>query len=168
MLFWAKMEGSPLFLAAPGSYILYEKNFINQSHVSMSVWCDNLYPKDWFWFTEYYIEPFLGPVGDVQSTEPSNESPILSASFPSTLVFGWFTGFAWTGFKRSLGFADLHDLPPFVQSGNVVPRFLEKWNQNKEIQPKLTPKKSSSTVKVRAHFLWEHRTILNICWTFFP
>ena len=90
---------------------------------------------------------FLGKDGDeaASSTEPSNESPILNASFPSKLVFSWFTEFAWMGFKRSLGFADLYDLPPFVQSGNVVPRFLEKWNQN-EI-PKSSPKKSSTPDK---------------------
>lgn len=70
-----------------------------------------------------------GPGGDVQSIEPSNESPVLNASFPSKLFFSWFTGFAWTGFKRSLGFADLYDLPPYVQSANIVPRFLEKWNK---------------------------------------
>ena len=51
------------------------------------------------------------------------------------------------GFKRSLGFADLYDLPPFVQSGNVVPRFLSKWNQN-EI-PKSSPKKSSTPPAVK-------------------
>ena len=92
-----------------------------------------------------------GPGGDVASSEPSNESPIITASFPSKLVFSWFTGFAWTGFKRSLGFADLYDLPPYIQSGNVVPRFLEKWNQNqKEVPKSPSPKKSSTptTVKV--------------------
>ena len=35
------------------------------------------------------------------SAEPSNESPILNGSFPSKLVFSWFTGFAWMGFKQS-------------------------------------------------------------------
>merc|ERR1719483_1688946 len=93
-----------------------------------------------------------GKDGDeaASSTEPSNESPILNASFPSKLVFSWFTGFAWMGFKRSLGFADLYDLPPFVPSGNVVPRFLSKWNQN-EI-PKSSPKKSSTPPAVKAEF----------------
>jgi hypothetical protein len=95
------------------------------------------------------IKYFLGKDGDeaASSAEPSNESPILNASFPSKLVFSWFTEFAWMGFKRSLGFADLYDLPPFVQSGNVVPRFLEKWNQN-EI-PKSSPKKSSTPPAVK-------------------
>ena len=65
------------------------------------------------------------------------------------------------GFKRSLGFADLYDLPPFVQSGNVVPRFLSKWNQN-EI-PKSSPKKSSSppAVKVPTGYLISKCHILN-------
>ena len=46
---------------------------------------------------------FLGKDGDeaASSTEPSNESPILNASFPSKLVFSWFTGFAWMDFKQS-------------------------------------------------------------------
>ncbi len=69
----------------------------------------------------------------------SKPSPILDASFPSILGFSWFTGFAWSGFKRSLGFEDLPDLPPFVQSNHVVPRFLRKW------QSQLKPKTSSSS-----------------------
>ena len=60
--------------------------------------------------------------------EPSrNESPILDASFPSMLVFSWFTGFAWQGFKRSLGFDDLYELPPFVQSSKVVPEIFVSY-----------------------------------------
>ena len=59
------------------------------------------------------------------STETSKESPIMNASFPSILAFSWFTGFAWTGFKRSLGFDDLYDLPPYVASQSVVPEFLK-------------------------------------------
>ena len=57
--------------------------------------------------------------------ETSKESPIMNASFPSILTFSWFTGFAWTGFKRSLGFDDLYDLPPYVASQRVVPEFLK-------------------------------------------
>ena len=37
------------------------------------------------------------------------------------------SGFAWTGFKRSLTFEDLHDLPPFIKCCNVVPPFLRNF-----------------------------------------
>ena len=60
-----------------------------------------------------------------ETIETSKESPIMNASFPSILTFSWFTGFAWTGFKRSLGFDDLYDLPPYVASQMVVPEFLK-------------------------------------------
>ena len=38
-----------------------------------------------------------------------------------------FSGFAWTGFKRSLTYDDLYDLPPFIKSCNVVPPFLRNF-----------------------------------------
>ena len=72
-----------------------------------------------------------------------NENPILDASFPSLLTFSWFSNFAWLGFKRSLGFDDLYDLPPFVQSASVVPSFLDKWDS------KPSPKKAKA---VKADF----------------
>ena len=58
---------------------------------------------------------YQSPRGGLESSSAltdSKESPIMNASFPSILAFSWFTGFAWKGFKRSLGFDDLHDLPP--------------------------------------------------------
>ena len=58
-----------------------------------------------------YQSPGRGLESSSASTD-SKESPIMNASFPSILAFSWFTGFAWKGFKRSLGFDDLHDLPP--------------------------------------------------------
>lgn len=58
----------------------------------------------------------------------SNESPILDASYPSNLFLSWFTSFAWLGFKRPLGFDDLMDLPPFLQSSTIVPKFLKTLN----------------------------------------
>jgi hypothetical protein len=36
------------------------------------------------------------------SSSDDRPCPELDASFPSHLTFAWFTGFAWTGFKRSL------------------------------------------------------------------
>jgi hypothetical protein len=56
-----------------------------------------------------------------------NESPLMNASYPSYIAFSWFTGFAWTGFKRALTFEDLHDLPPSIKSCNVVPPFLRNF-----------------------------------------
>ena len=51
----------------------------------------------------------------------------MNASYPSYIAFSWFTGFAWTGFKRALTFEDLHDLPPSIKSCNVVPPFLRNF-----------------------------------------
>lgn len=87
------------------------------------------------------------------SSDSSKESPILDASFPSILAFSWFTGFAWMGFKRSLGFDDLYDLPPWFKSSKIVPRFLSKWdaiqiNQPSQSKTQQQPKKSTpDTVK---------------------
>ena len=80
----------------------------------------------------FFSEPFpiyVLPGEETQTKDDSKESPILNASIPSMLFFSWFTGFAWSGFKRSLAFEDLHELPPFIQSKNVVPTFLKNLNQ---------------------------------------
>jgi ATP-binding cassette subfamily C (CFTR/MRP) protein 1 len=81
----------------------------------------------------------------------SRESPEVKASFPSLLVFSWFTGFAWLGFKRPFGFDDLWDLPPMLLSKNVVPRFISKW-VTKQPPKKKQPKKTSSDTVVEAKF----------------
>ena len=90
------------------------------------------------------------PSGEDDS-EGSKESPILDASFPSILVFSWFTSFAWMGFKRSFGFDDLNDLPPWLKSSKIVPKFLAKWNSictKASTQSSSKPKsKSPDTVK---------------------
>ena len=93
------------------------------------------------------------PTNQDDSSDSAKESPILDASFPSILAFSWFTGFAWMGFKRSLGFDDLHDLPPWFKSSKIVPRFLSKWdtirvNQPSQSKTQQQPKKSTpDTVK---------------------
>jgi hypothetical protein len=57
----------------------------------------------------FFVEPrsaYEGPVdGSVVSPRSSSDDrpcPEEDASFPSHLAFSWFTGFAWTGFRRSL------------------------------------------------------------------
>lgn len=78
----------------------------------------------------FFSEPepsYASPSGD-DEPKPVNENPIMSASFPSILAFSWFTGFAWLGCKRSLTFDDLWDLPAYIKSSSVVPRYLSKWS----------------------------------------
>ena len=91
------------------------------------------------------------PKDQQEVQDSSKESPILDASFPSILAFSWFTGFAWMGFKRSLGFDDLYDLPPWLKSSKIVPRFLSKWDatcdQETKAKTKLPKKSSPDTVK---------------------
>ncbi len=55
----------------------------------------------------FFVEPrslYQGPVDGTLTSSSSDDRPCpeLDASFPSHLTFAWFTGFAWTGFKRSL------------------------------------------------------------------
>ena len=62
-----------------------------------------------------------------------------------TPITFFLIGFAWMGFKRSLGFDDLYELPPYIKSSNVVPRFLKRWNRSKPVK---SPKKTT----VKAEF----------------
>ena len=73
-----------------------------------------------------YVTPKYG-TPDV-SDERDHRCPKLSASFPSELAFSWFTGFAWTGFKRALTKEDLWELPPELTSRQIVPRFKRYWD----------------------------------------
>ncbi|TRY74646.1 hypothetical protein TCAL_01629 [Tigriopus californicus] len=82
----------------------------------------------------FWVEPepaYRGPLQIVQA----QPSPLISASFPSQLAFSWFTGLAWSGFKRSLTFDDLWDLNPLLMSRFVFPRFNRYWERTvKQIQ----------------------------------
>jgi hypothetical protein len=55
--------------------------------------------------------------------------PEILASIPSKLLFSWFTGFAWTGVKRTLVATDLWDLSPTIRSKNIVARFNRHWEK---------------------------------------
>lgn len=82
----------------------------------------------------FFVEPepaYRGPLQIVQA----RPSPQITASFPSQLAFSWFTGLAWSGFKRSLTFDDLWDLNPMLMSRFVFPRFNRFWERTvKQIQ----------------------------------
>ena len=82
---------------------------------------------------QFWAEPiakYVTPVSDLDTfvNEEGNPCPKLSASFPSELAFSWFTGFAWTGFKRALTKDDLWDLPPELTSRQIIPRFRRNWD----------------------------------------
>ena len=64
---------------------------------------------------------------DSPSVDTPNVCPATTASFPSILTFSWFTGLAWTGFKRPLTSQDLWALPDHLTSASVVPAFLRHW-----------------------------------------
>ena len=59
-----------------------------------------------------------------------NASPELTASFPSRMIFHWFNGLAWKGYKKPLEYPDLADLNPRDTSRSVVPRFDYHWEKS--------------------------------------
>ena len=72
--------------------------------------------------------PKYGDATTVATADMDDKAcPITVASFPSILAFSWFSGMAWTGFKRSLTKDDLWQLPPELASASVVPRFMRYW-----------------------------------------
>lgn len=80
----------------------------------------------------FFAEPralYEGPVDGSQAPLSQDDKPCpeLDASFPSHLTFGWFTGFAWTGIKRSLTEDDLWSLTPSITSEYIVPKFQTNW-----------------------------------------
>jgi len=76
-----------------------------------------------------YSSPSETSFTGVSKHSDDKDCPELDASFPSHLTFSWFTGFAWTGFKRSLTPDDLWDLAPSITSAKVVPKFLKNWQE---------------------------------------
>lgn len=60
------------------------------------------------------------------------DCPELSATFLSRLVFGWFDGLAWTGFRKPLENEDLWNMKPEDASKEVSPLFMQYWNQTLE------------------------------------
>ena len=69
---------------------------------------------------------YSGPDAPEDTPKPC---PEILASCPSKLTFSWFTGFAWTGVKRTLVATDLWDLAPAIRSRRVVARFNRHWEK---------------------------------------
>lgn len=84
--------------------------------LAFASWCLHFYPD---------VRPEVEGLPDSSSVP----CPEQSASFPSLLLFSWFTGFAWMGFKRSLVKEDLWKLPPRMRCSNVAPMFLTHWEK---------------------------------------
>ena len=82
---------------------------------------------------------YLQPGG---ASEAQNESPLLDASLPSMLFFSWFTPLFWSGLKTSLKSDDLYELPPWVKSESIVPRFLQEWDSSHKLVKQKNPVES--------------------------
>ena len=73
-------------------------------------------------FAHFFVEKKPAYSGPTTPPETSKPCPEMSASFPSQLAFSWFTGMAWTGFRRTLVASDLWDPLPIISSRIVVPK----------------------------------------------
>ena len=60
-----------------------------------------------------------------------SQSPEESASFASRLIYHWFDGLVWKGYKKPLEQPDLSDLNREDKSQNLVPKFNDDWEKSK-------------------------------------
>ena len=64
--------------------------------------------------------------------ENENPSPETKASFPSKMLFTWFDGMAWKGYRRVLTMQDLWTLNLADRCRGVVPVWDKWWNRQVE------------------------------------
>ena len=76
----------------------------------------------------------------VLEEENGKPSPESAASFPSRMLFTWFDGMVWRGWRRYLVNEDLWTLNPSDRCRGVIPEWDANWdNQKKAKQPKRKP-----------------------------
>ena len=76
----------------------------------------------------------------VLEEENGKPSPESAASFPSRMLFTWFDGMVWRGWRRYLVNEDLWTLNPSDRCRGVIPLWDANWdNQKKAKQPKRKP-----------------------------
>ena len=72
--------------------------------------------------------------------ENGKPSPEATASFPSRMLFTWFDGMVWRGWRRFLVNEDLWTLNPSDRCRGVIPVWDANWeNQKKAKAPKKKP-----------------------------
>ena len=76
----------------------------------------------------------------VLEEENGKPSPESAASFPSRMLFTWFDGMVWRGWRRYLVNEDLWTLNPSDRCRGVIPVWDANWDdQRKAKQPKRKP-----------------------------
>ena len=76
----------------------------------------------------------------VLEEENGKPSPESAASFPSRMLFTWFDGMVWRGWRRYLVNEDLWTLNPSDRCRGVIPVWDANWDdQKKAKQPKRKP-----------------------------
>ena len=76
----------------------------------------------------------------VLEEENGKPSPESAASFPSRMLFTWFDGMVWRGWRRYLVNEDLWTLNPSDRCRGVIPLWDANWDdQKKAKQPKRKP-----------------------------
>ena len=76
----------------------------------------------------------------VLEEENGKPSPESAASFPSRMLFTWFDGMVWRGWRRYLVNEDLWTLNPSDRCRGVIPMWDANWDdQKKAKQPKRKP-----------------------------
>uniref|UniRef100_A0A1Q3FS39 ABC-type glutathione-S-conjugate transporter n=2 Tax=Culex tarsalis TaxID=7177 RepID=A0A1Q3FS39_CULTA len=98
----------------------------------------------------FVLNCFVDERAQVTEREATDkECPELSASFPSRLLFSWFDGFLWKGYKKPLENGDLWDIKWEYSSGANYPLFDRYWKRSmKDSLNSGAFKKSSTTKKV--------------------
>ncbi|XP_008553085.1 multidrug resistance-associated protein 1 isoform X2 [Microplitis demolitor] len=70
-------------------------------------------------------EPKFSRYGQVERPCPEQ-----AASYPSRILFAWFDGLAWKGFKKPLTTSDLWSMNPEDTAAEIVPKFNKYWTRN--------------------------------------
>ena len=90
-----------------------------------------------FFLNFWADQPHQYKVLEEENGKPSPES---AASFPSRMLFTWFDGMVWRGWRRYLVNEDLWTLNPSDRCRGVIPVWDANWDdQKKAKQPKRKP-----------------------------
>ena len=90
-----------------------------------------------FFLNFWADQPHQYKVLEEENGKPSPES---AASFPSRMLFTWFDGMVWRGWRRYLVNEDLWTLNPSDRCRGVIPVWDANWDEQKKAkQPKRKP-----------------------------
>merc|ERR1712223_507140 len=83
-------------------------------------------------FISFILQFWTEPLASTNSTisDKENRCPQSASSFPSELIFGWFSPLVSKGSGKGIVKEDLWELPSELSSRNIIQNFEQKWDQN--------------------------------------